>query len=447
MAGIRLNTAVRIAIGIAQVGFGLAMVWGCKHFIDVTIHTGSDGDLYRMIALLVAIVLTNIALRQAFYYMSVQAEAVQSNAIRLRLFSHLFHSRLFDDREMHSGDITSRLERDVSTVSDTTTSLIPSFIITSVQLAGAFLMMQYMDARLAWALLVFTPLFVILGKLFARRLRQMTHDIRQQDSRIQMLIQEGMEHNTVLRSLESSDWVTERLDAMQDGLTAKIRRRTRFTLISRSLLATTFGMGYLIAFIWGGLQLRDGVITFGVMTSFLQLVGQIQHPILSLLTLVPQLIHTSASIDRLEELAAKPSETTDGEYLSDNGMTGVEVHEVSFRYAYGDRQILNRFSHDFRPGSKTAILGRTGAGKTTLFRLMLALTEPQEGTLSVYNANQRCPISTATRRHFVFVPQGNTLLSGTIRYNLLLARPDATEAEMRQALHTACADFVAELPE
>ena len=449
MRGIRLNTVVRILAGIGQVGLGLLMVWLCKRFIDETVMKGTLEDIFQMVLLLVSTVLGGIVLRQLYYYMSISANVRQTNDIRLRIFSHLFQRRMFED-ELHSGDITSRLEKDVSTVSDACTSLLPQFVITSVQLIGAFLLMRSMDTTLAWALLLLTPILVSLGKFIARKLRDMTRDIREQDASIQMFVQEGMEHNAVLRSLESGEWVTGKLDDMQQDLKGKIKRRTRFTLIARSLLACSFGLGYLFVFVWGGLQLRDGVITFGVMTSLLQLVGQIQSPILGLLNMVPQLIHTSASIDRLEELEQLDVEESSGK-KNIEGSLGIQMSDVNFRYAKGDHYILDHFSHDFRPGSKAALVGQTGAGKTTIFRLLLALTTPESGSISIYSTQQlpltTHPISPDTRCNFVFVPQGNTLMSGTIRYNLQIAKPDATEEELRHVLHMAVADFVLDLPQ
>ena len=450
MRGIRLNTVVRIFAGIGQVGLGLLMVWLCKRFIDDTVMKGETEDIVQMVLLLVATVLGGIVLRQLYYYLSISANVKQTNDIRLRIFSHLFQRRMFED-ELHSGDITSRLEKDVSSVSDACTSLLPQFVITGVQLIGAFLLMRSMDTTLAWALLVLTPILVSLGKFIARRLRDMTRDIREQDASIQMFVQEGMEHNAVLRSLESGEWVTGKLDDMQQDLKVKVKRRTRFTLIARSLLACSFGLGYLLAFVWGGLQLRDGVITFGVMTSFLQLVGQIQSPILGLLNMVPQLIHASASIDRLEELEKLDVEESSNEKNCIKGSLGIRMNDVSFRYAKGDHYILDHFSHDFRPGSRAALVGRTGAGKTTIFRLLLALTTPESGSIDIYSAHHSPdtvhPISPNTRCNFVFVPQGNTLMSGTIRYNLLIAKPDATEEELLHVLHMAVADFVRDLPQ
>lgn len=446
MAGIRWNTLVRIIVGITQVMLGLVMIWFSKQFIDVTIRTGTDQDVANMVILLISLVVTAILLRQLNYYLTTKANTHQSNTIRLRVFSSLFRRQMYED-QLHSGDVTSRLSKDIDTVADVTTSLLPQFFVTGVQLTGAFLLMYSMDARLALALLLVTPLVVAFGKLFAHRLRDMTLDIRKQESTIQMQVQESMEHNAVLRSLGSEQWVTGRLSDMQDQLMGRVLRRTRFTVVSRLLLAFTFSLGYLVAFIWGGLQLRAGVITFGVMTSFLQLVGQIQHPILNMLGMMPQFFYAMASIDRLEELTKCPPQepATRQEMLV--GPLGIRVSNVSFTYASGDREVLHHFSYDFLPSSKTAIMGATGIGKTTLFRLMLAFVQPNSGEIALFGTGkQSYAVNEYTRKHFVFVPQGNTLMSGSVRYNLQLARPEATDDELRQVLHVAMADFVYSLP-
>jgi ABC-type multidrug transport system fused ATPase/permease subunit len=446
MVGIRWNTLIRIVVGITQVMLGLVMIWFSKQFIDVTIRTGTDEDVVSMVALLVTLVVTAILLRQLYYYMSTKANTHQSNSIRLRVFSSLFRRQMYED-QLHSGDVTSRLSKDIDTVADVTTSLLPQFCVTGVQLMGAFLLMYSMDARLALALLLVTPFVVGFGKLFAHRLRDMTLDIRQQESTIQMQVQEGMEHNAVLRSLGSEQWVTGRLSSMQDQLMGRVLRRTRFTVISRLILAFTFSLGYLMAFIWGGLQLRAGAITFGVMTSFLQLVGQIQHPILNMLNMMPQFFYAMASIDRLEELTTTSETAVAAQQQEITGPLGISVNQVSFTYATGDREVLHHFSHDFLPGTKTAIMGATGIGKTTLFRLMLAFIKPNSGEIALFGADkQPHTVDEHTRHHFVFVPQGNTLMSGSVRYNLQLARPEATNDELRQVLHVAMADFVYGLP-
>ena len=464
--GVRLNVAFRVAVGALQVSLGLAMVWLSKRFIDDTIRNGSDDDVVFMVGLLVLTVVGNVVLRQVYYYLTSVATIRQSNALRLSMFGRLFTRKLYSEKELLSGDVTSRFSKDVELVSEVATAKIPQMMVTAIQLLGAFLMLRWFDPRLAWALVILTPLALVFGKFVSYRLRKMTLKIREGESRIQMHVQEGVENNAVLRSLGSAPWVSERLDSMQSELHRDVVRQTRFSVISRLAFGGAFGLGYLMAFVWGGIGLRNGTITFGVMTSFLQLVGQIQGPILSILNNAPRLIHATASIDRLQELqggagaqggVARPIAETKA--LDGAARLGVRLENVRFRYAGADRDAVRNYTHDFKPGSKTAIMGETGVGKTTLFRLMLGLVEPEEGRALVYSADSfagdsRGPaqnferqVSADTCDYFVYVPQGNTLMSGTVRYNLQLAKPSATEEELRQVLQTACAEFVFDLPD
>lgn len=466
--GVRLNVALRVAVGTLQVSLGLAMVWLSKRFIDDTIKNGSDQDVVRMVGLLVLTVVGNVVLRQVYYYLTSVATIRQSNALRLSMFGRLFTRKLYSEKELLSGDVTSRFSKDVELVSEVATAKIPQMMVTAIQLLGAFLMLRWFDPRLAWALVLLTPLALVFGKFVSYRLRKMTLKIREGESRIQMHVQEGVENNAVLRSLGSAPWVSERLDSMQRTLHHDVVRQTRFSVISRLAFGGAFGLGYLLAFVWGGLGLRNGTITFGVMTSFLQLVGQIQGPILSILNNAPRLIHATASIDRLQELQGDGSangvegtskgamgDASDGAKTVPEGSSGlgVRLENVSFRYATADHDAVRNYTHDFKPGSKTAIMGTTGAGKTTLFRLMLGLVEPREGRVLVYSTDScgsasvfEQPVSAGTCDYFVYVPQGNTLMSGTVRYNLQLAKPDATEEELRHVLQVACAEFVFDLP-
>ena len=445
--GARFNIALRILLGCAQVALSLLMVCLSKRFIDETIRTGSDQDVIRMIAFLVATIVGGVVVRQVYNYLTVSCTARKVNEIRLRLFSALFRRELYGESTLHSGDVTSRFSKDVESANDVSLIVIPQAIVTGLQLVGAFLLMRFFDARLAWALVLFTPVAVVVGKFVSHKMRKMTLAIRESESRVQVHVQEGVEHNEVLRSLGSEGFMTDKLDSEQNRLRGNVMHRARFTIGSRFVLSCTFGLGYMMAFVWGGLGLRSGAITFGVMTSFLQLVGMIQNPVLSLLNMAPHVIHSTASIDRLEELesgvaekSAEPAVTEADPAAETSAEAGpaaiLRFENVSFRYAKGDSEVLKNFSHEFKAGSKTAIMGETGIGKTTLFRLALGFVRPDGGA-----------VFAPARENFVFVPQGNSLMSGSIRYNLLLAKPSATEEELWEVLRIACAEFVKELPD
>ena len=446
--GIRLNILVRIMAGLLQTGLALCVVWLSKRLIDDVAMTGTMGEMAVQALLIAAAVVAGVSIRQLNQYLANKAFIKKVAELRLAIFSQLFNRRLFEANDIHSGDVTSRMAKDIDAVSETLAVQLPQVVVMTIQLVGAFLLMRWFDSRLAWALILITPLAIIIGKYISHRLKRITLSIREDESRIMARIQESVELNVVLRALQGERWMQDRVEELQDRQTANYIRRSRFMVFSRFALGCTFGLGYMLAFVWGAYGLRTGAITFGVMTSFLQLVGQIQQPILSLLGAFPSIIYSTASIDRLKEMEhGEEKQPCDGEDITTRTLLGIRMDNVTFRYAKGDREVMSNFSHDFRPGTKTAILGTTGAGKTTLFRLILNFIQPDSGEVTFYGNGFNHAADKSMRKNVVFVPQGNTLISGTIRNNLLMAKPDASDEELHTALHTSCADFVFDLPQ
>ena len=446
--GIRLNILVRIMAGLLQTVLALCVVWLSKRLIDDVAMTGTMGEMAIQALLIAAAVVAGVSIRQLNQYLANKAFIKKVAELRLAIFSQLFNRRLFEANDIHSGDVTSRMAKDIDAVSETLAVQLPQVVVMTIQLVGAFLLMRWFDSRLAWALILITPLAIIIGKYISHRLKRITLSIREDESRIMARIQESVELNVVLRALQGERWMQDRVEELQDRQTANYIRRSRFMVFSRFALGCTFGLGYMLAFVWGAYGLRTGAITFGVMTSFLQLVGQIQQPILSLLGAFPSIIYSTASIDRLKEMEhGEEKQPCDGEDITTRTLLGIRMDNVTFRYAKGDREVMSNFSHDFRPGTKTAILGTTGAGKTTLFRLILNFIQPDSGEVTFYGNGFSHAADKSMRKNVVFVPQGNTLISGTIRNNLLMAKPDASDEELHTALHTSCADFVFDLPQ
>ena len=446
--GIRLNIIVRIMAGLLQTVLALCVVWLSKRLIDDVAMRGTMSEMAVQALLIAAAVVAGVSIRQLNQYLANKAFIKKVAELRLAIFSQLFNRRLFEANDIHSGDVTSRMAKDIDAVSETLAVQLPQVVVMTIQLVGAFLLMRWFDSRLAWALILITPLAIIIGKYISHRLKSITLSIREDESRIMARIQESVELNVVLRALQGERWMQDRVEELQDRQTANYIRRSRFMVFSRFALGCTFGLGYMLAFVWGAYGLRTGAITFGVMTSFLQLVGQIQQPILSLLGAFPSIIYSTASIDRLKEMEhGEEKQPCDGEDITTRTLLGIRMDNVTFRYAKGDREVMSNFSHDFRPGTKTAILGTTGAGKTTLFRLILNFIQPDSGEVTFYGDGFNHAADKSMRKNVVFVPQGNTLISGTIRNNLLMAKPDASDEELHTALHTSCADFVFDLPQ
>ena len=301
-----------------------------------------------------------------------------------------------------------------------------------------------MDSKLALIIISIVPVFIFVSKYYVRKMRAITRDVRDTESNIQSILQESIQHRIILKTLERIGTMTERLDHTQQHLRRQVRHRTLFSSVSGTLISTGFATGYLITFLWGVTRLHEGTITYGMMLAFIQLVGQIQGPFRDMTKFIPIIISAFTAGERLMELEEAPVEQQ-GDPIKFADGAGLRMTHVSFRYDERERYILRDFSFDFPPGSSTAILGETGAGKTTLIRLILALLKPTEGKVEMYS-DSSLSVSPLTRCNLVYVPQDNTLFSGTIRDNLLLGNPDATDDQMREALRTACADFVLSLP-
>ena len=209
-------------------------------------------------------------------------------------------------------------------------------------------------------------------------------------------------------------------------------RLTRYSAMALVLVRSAFVAGYLIAFFWGAYSLSVHAITFGAMVAFIQLVGRIQQPMRTLIGYIGTFVNVGTSAERIAAL--NPQQTADIQHATRHDSPIVSVHDVSFTYPDADEPVLKHLDATIPQGSLTAVVGKTGIGKTTFVQLLLGLLPVEEGSIDVPNQG------------FAYVPQGNTLLSGTIRYNLLFGNPAATDDAMREALHLADADFVLDDP-
>ena len=439
--GLRGRILRQAVVGVVHVAVSLMYVWTSKQLIDIA-TSRIEGNIYIFIVAMVACIITQILLSTYVSRQEVESELNMKNRLRHRLFSHMMDSRWASGAEMHTGDVMNRIWEDVDNIANTVCVVVPQTIVTCIQFVAAVTFLAILDYRLALAVVVILPSFMLLSRVYARRIRYYTKQIRDIDSRVQAHIQENMHHRTLVSSMEYTPCVVEDLQTMQEDLREKVMRRTDFTLFSRKMMQMGFSAGYLSAFVWGAFRLQAGA-GYGLMTAFMQLAGQVQRPIMELSRQLPSFIHVTTAIDRLIELTALPLEERGAVHL--DGEVGIRMENVTFAYKQGEN-VLENFSYDFAAGRMTAVLGHTGAGKSTLLRLMLGLIDPASGRAVIYNKEQEQSLSSLTRCNVGYVPQGNSLMSGTIRSNLLLGNPKATDEQMYEALHTAVADFVRELP-
>ena len=406
--------AVSALLGIVLVALSLVFVWISKRVVDIA--TGSSAEpLGVNVGIMIGVLLLQLICRVASRYWQGYIVVDAQNTIRARIFERVLRSTWTGKDKLHSGDTISRLEEDIRVVTDFICVSLPDCIITVVQLLAASVYLFFLSPNLAWILVLIMPVAVLGSRLFFRKMRALTGEIRAGDARVQGHMQENLQHRVLIKTLGGTARVLERLGIYQEDVRRKTMTRLNYSAVSRAFLQFGFTAGYALVFLWGVFGLRAGTVTYGMMVAFLQLVGQVQQ---------------------------QEAEAAD---VTVPGVPGVRVENLTFSYEGANSRTIRDLSFDFKPGTMTAILGPTGAGKSTLVRIIMALLKPDSGRVVLYGDGVTVESDPSTRCNFMYVPQGNSLMSGTIAENLRMAKPDATDDEIRDALHLAAADFVYEL--
>ena len=443
--GNQLQATLNALIGLGMVTISLIQVKTMQMAIDVAAGA-REGNIFVATGIIAFFILCEFALNISSVWVKNILGVKAQNKMQQRMLDRILRSEWHGKEKRHSGDIINRLESDVNTVVNFLTETMPNTLSVLALFFGAFFYLFSMDKFLAIAIVIMLPLFLGFSRIYIGQMRRLTRLVRDSDSKVQSVLQETIQNRMLIKTLESDDAMVDKLEDTQSELRQNVIKRTRFRLYTNFVINFGFAFGYLFAFLWAALRMLDHTLTFGGMTAFLQLVNRIQGPARNLTALIPSFVGVFTAAERLMELEENPLEEQ-GEPIEIDAPCGIKLTDVSYAYDDADEYVINHLNYDFYPGSCTAILGETGAGKTTLIRLILALLHPTRGKVEIYNANKKNELSPRLRCNFVYVPQGNTLLSGTIRDNLRLGNLNATDEDMYDALHEACADFVKDLPD
>lgn len=435
-----------IALGALSSLSGVALAMASKNMVDYAV----DGNL-RMAAINAVFFAGTIIIMQVsnvgFSLISIRISESMSNSLRQELYQGLTSAEWISLSAYHSGDLLTRLTSDVGNIVNVMVNIIPAITSLGIQLVAAFIALLYYDPRLAVLAFLLGPITLIFSRMWGRKLKQLHIKVQESESNYRSYIQEALQNLLIIKCFGLEKYSQNVLQGLHQERMKWILKRNRVTLGANTTLGLGFSTGYIFAFVWGAYKLSQKAITFGTLTAFLQLVNQVQGPFIGLSRTYPQIIAALASADRLIELELLEKERRT-KMVPGRKRVGISLRNLGFAY-FNEKPVLDNISVEIQPGEIVAVIGPSGEGKTTLVRLILALLRPSTGEIFFTDQNGgKYEVSAATRDWVSYVPQGNTLFSGTIANNLRNSKPDATLEEMIQASSAACAwDFIEKLPQ
>lgn len=425
---------------------GVAVAVVSKNVIDYAIKGLMDISIFSSV-LFGILILIMIGSRAVSTLVSVKTRERISNHIRKHLLSCISNAQWLSISQYHSGDIATRMTGDVSVIAEGFVHTIPEIITFSVQLAAAFGTLLYYEPYLAILAFILGPFTVLFSRFWGRKLKQLQVKVQEAESECRAFLQESLQNMLIVKTYCLSEQNMKRIDKLNSSKLQWVLKRSRTSIMISTILGLGYWIGYLSAFSFGGMRLSSGSMTFGTLTAFLQLVGQIQTPFVALSKSLPGLISTAASIGRIMELEGLPDEDNSGE-IPAPAFAGVFYDNVT--YSYGNKPpVLKEISLKIKPGDIVAITGSSGEGKTTMIRLILSLLNPVRGKVYLVGGDgYGYEASAKTRDWISYVPQGNSLFSGTIADNIRCGQEEAPLEDLIWAAKAAGAwSFIKELPE
>ena len=438
-----------IIVNIAFSVIGLYNVTVSKSLIDSAI-SGNKGDVIKWLTIMLTITVVSMLSSPITSFMSTHFSTKLNQNIQRKLYKHIQYCDWLEQSNFHSVSLLTRVTADVGNISSTLLGTIPSLISLLVTLCGSVYILIDWAPSIAIAALFLGPFLVIIGRFFSRKLKALYKEAQEEDVKYRSFMQESMQNLMIIKTFCMEKTNMKRLRNIQDNKYRIAMRNTKLSTMTSMSMSFCSSLAYFTIFTWGVLNIAKGISTYGTFTGMLQLYSKVQSPFTALASMVPGFIGTIAATERLMEIEAIPLEKMCNDKLSskiDNGFISpnIEIKDVSFAYTENNN-ILNNINLTIKSGETLAFVGPSGEGKTTIIRLILALINPSKGQVILTENELTKELNRHHRSLISYVPQGNTLFSGTIEENLRYGNPDATEEEIKVALKNACAlDFVEQL--
>ncbi len=425
-------------------GIYLALV--SKEILDIA--TGSiQGNIVKSGIILLATVVLQIAINSFDVVFKVYVTGKLTISFRNYLFGLVSSKKYSKISSYHSGDLLNRFTSDADVVINSVVSIIPQICSMFTKIVGGLAALLTLDPTITVIFAVCGICVPAIGRVINKKFKAMHKECQKSEGETRSFLQECFENSVIIKTFESTVPFTKRLNQFLDKNFRLKIKRSKISVFTHMSLFTFFTLGYYAVLIWGAGNISVGAITYGTLTAFLQLFNQLRTPLQNVSGIMPQYYSAIASAERLIEVEEgeedlPPMEREKLEEIKQS-FKSINVHNVDF--AYNDEIVLSNCSFSAHRGKITAITGESGSGKSTVFKLLLGLYEPQAGEITL---DGEIPLNTSHRGLFAYVPQGNLLLSGTIRENITLCDDTVTEDELIRVTKAAeIYDLIETMPE
>ncbi len=441
--GVFLLTLTGMLTSLVGVLFALLS----KRVIDIA--TGQQsGDLIFEGFVLFGFLFLQLVLEVLESVADIQITGRFNIRFKTEFFKRLLRKDYLKISEFHSGELLNRINSDVASVQTGLTQMLPQLAFYFTKIIACFFALYALDPQFALLCLCLGPFVFLIALLYRKKMKHLHKSYQMADGRAKSFMQETLKNILVIKSFGSATPAADKSRKLLHELFRVSVKKNRLSILANVFFYIALTAGYYFALAWGAYKIANDVMTFGTLTALLQLVGQIQAPFQGLSALFPQYYAMAASAERLKELEMLPDDHTqnqtpwDGEQWSEIRLSGIS-------FGYRDEPILTQTDFSVKAGEFVVISGASGTGKSTLLKVMMGILSPKGGTASLVlpDGTER-PLFQETKRLFSYVPQGNLIVSGTIRGNIAFFKTDVTDEMMIQAARDAQIwDFIESLPE
>lgn len=436
--------------------FSLTTSLCLKYVIDIVTGTLNQSILLVVLAA-VAMLLGSIFLSAITSRITTKVNVKIQNELQLQVYGTIFNAQWESLREYRKGDLINRINSDASLIASGAVSWWPTVITFAAKFIYTFVLIVMNDPIMAAIALMSAPVSALLSRFMIRKMHNHSLKVKELSADIMSYQEDSFQNLQYIKSFGISDVINKRLIKKQQEYKEESLNYNKVTVLMNIIMGLVGITVTFVSYAWGIYRLWEGFITYGTMVMFLQLTLTLSNSFNSILSVIPTTINLGTSAARIISLENLPEEKStptaeEKKFINSNFKSGVSINCNSLSFSYSDKpseRVLKNAGFSAGIGETIAIIGGSGIGKTTFFRLLLGLLEPTEGEITFKgNNNETIKAGPSTRELIAYVPQGNTIISGTVAENLRLIKKDATDEEIITALKLSCAyDFVSKLPQ